>query len=217
MPIRRFVRTWLSPQDRLAEGICALVMVLTVTAYTRAAVDEPTRAEFLIAVLGCNAAWGLVDGATYVFGGIQARGRRIALHRALHSGVGSPAAAHEAVAESVGDLLPDPDRQRQVTAWVEEAARARPPERPSVKREDLYAGLACFILMFLGTLPVAAPYVLLRDVHRAILASTGVAVAMLFAIGWRWGAASGFRPLRAGLLFTLIGVALAVLTQLLGG
>jgi hypothetical protein len=220
MPIRKFVRTWLSPQDRLAEAICGIVMVLSVTAYTRAAMEEPSSTAFLVAILGCNAAWGLVDGGTYVFGSIQTRGRRLMIRRSLSGATGPVQAerhAREVMEEALGEWLPEGERRERVVAWAIEAARAAPPEKPGVRKEDLLAGLACFCLMFFGTLPLAAPYLLLRDLDRAILVSQGVAVLMLFLLGRQWGALSGFRPIRAGLLFTIIGLALSGVTQFLGG
>jgi hypothetical protein len=220
MPTRKFVRMWLSPQDRLAEAICGIVMVLSVTAYTRAEMEEPSSAAFLVAILGCNAAWGLVDGATYVFGSIQARGRRLLVHRALHA-PGTPAEverkAREAIGEAFEGLLPKGERRDRAVEMVIEAARSIPPGRPRVMKEDLLAGLACFCLMFVGTLPMAVPYVFFRHLDRAILASQGIAVVLMFLIGRQWGATSGFRPIRSGLLFTAIGVALSSLTQFMGG
>ena len=59
---RSFTERHFSPENRLAEIICGLVMVLTFTATTGAACEGTTPHGLLRAVLGCNIAWGIVTG-----------------------------------------------------------------------------------------------------------------------------------------------------------
>jgi hypothetical protein len=65
---RRFVYRYLDPGERLGEILFGLIMVLTFTSTARVALgaEEITARELLIAALGCNIAWGIIDGGMYV-------------------------------------------------------------------------------------------------------------------------------------------------------
>jgi len=73
-----FFDRYLEPADRLNEVLFGLIMVLTFTLTAGIAVRENPDAarELLIATLGCNLAWGVIDGAMYVMGSLLERSRR---------------------------------------------------------------------------------------------------------------------------------------------
>jgi hypothetical protein len=79
---RRFVEH-LDPGERMGELLFGLIMVLTFTlgAGIELGGREEAR-ELLIAVLGCNTAWGIIDAALYLMGRLSERGR---LHRLARS------------------------------------------------------------------------------------------------------------------------------------
>jgi len=66
-PAERTSRRVLEPIDRVLEVLFGLIMVLTFTGSLSAA--ESGRAEvraMLVGALGCNLAWGLIDGLMYL-------------------------------------------------------------------------------------------------------------------------------------------------------
>src|SRR6516225_4647236 len=66
----------LSPMERIAEVLYGIIMALTFTgtlSITKA--DKVEVREMLIAALGCNIAWGIVDAVMYVFAILIARAR----------------------------------------------------------------------------------------------------------------------------------------------
>jgi VIT1/CCC1 family predicted Fe2+/Mn2+ transporter len=72
----RFVHRYLDAGDRLGEILFGLIMVLTFTLAARATLGEEGSArELLIAALGCNIAWGLIDGGMYIMGAMLERAR----------------------------------------------------------------------------------------------------------------------------------------------
>src|SRR5213075_2272233 len=79
-----------SPENRMAEVICGLVMVLSFTATTAAVFENTTSHALLIAILGCNIAWGIVDGVTYVLGNLMTRGARARLIMKIKSAPDDP-------------------------------------------------------------------------------------------------------------------------------
>ena len=66
----------LEPSERIAEVLFGLIMVLTFTGSL--SVAEADRAEvrtMLIGALGCNIAWGIIDGILYLMGCLADKGR----------------------------------------------------------------------------------------------------------------------------------------------
>ena len=71
------VRKYLEPGESLAEILFGLIMTLTFTLGAGLLVEEGPQAvrQLLVATVGCNIAWGIIDGALYVVGQIFERGR----------------------------------------------------------------------------------------------------------------------------------------------
>jgi hypothetical protein len=57
-----FIKRHLEPADRIGETLFGLIMALGFTGAVCLGIDEATSRELLIAILGCNIAWGIVDG-----------------------------------------------------------------------------------------------------------------------------------------------------------
>src|SRR6187402_450862 len=76
----------LDPADRIAEVLFGLIMVLTFTGSL--SVAEAGREDIramLIGALGCNIAWGIIDGVLYLMGSLAEKGRDLAAYRAVQS------------------------------------------------------------------------------------------------------------------------------------
>ena len=74
----------LDPNERISEVLFGLIMVLTFTGSL--SVAEANRGEvrtMLIGALGCNTAWGIIDGVFYLMGCLSDQGRGIRALRAL--------------------------------------------------------------------------------------------------------------------------------------
>jgi hypothetical protein len=73
----RFVHRYLDPGERLGEIIFGLIMVLTFTSTARATLGEADSGAgaLLIATLGCNIAWGIIDGGMYLMSAMLDRAR----------------------------------------------------------------------------------------------------------------------------------------------
>lgn len=83
---RRFVYRYLDPGERLGEIIFGLIMTLTFTSTARATLGESENSarELLIATLGCNVAWGIIDGGMYLMSAMLDRARDEARATGLH-------------------------------------------------------------------------------------------------------------------------------------
>ncbi len=208
----------LDPIDRISEVMFGLFMVLTFTG-TLSVVDsgrEEVR-SMLVAAIGCNIAWGFVDGVMYVLRNLVARGRNARLLRVVR-GTARPEQAHRLIGDEIGALsgamaATDLERVRQwiVTQPVPAA------QGVGVTKLDLRGAVAVFLLVFASTFPVVLPFVFIADPGVAKRVSAAVAIAMLFLCGYAWGRYAGLKPWRAGLVMVLLGLAVEAVVIALGG
>ncbi|HPO18813.1 MAG TPA: hypothetical protein PLO07_06425, partial [Rubrivivax sp.] len=149
----------LDPIDRISEVLFGLFMVLTFTG-TLSVIDagrDEVR-DMLVAAIGCNLAWGFVDGVMYVLRNLVARGRKAALLAALRD-ASPPGQAHGLIADQIGPLAGalGPAELERIRQWiVAHPASAGPTV--AVTRADLKGACAVFLLVFLSTFPVVLPF-----------------------------------------------------------
>jgi len=219
VPGPSILHKYFSPENRMAEVICGLIMVLTFTATTGAMFEGTTPHALLIAVVGCNLAWGIVDGVTYILGNLMTRGARSRLILEMKRKPNDPHTA-ELLASRIDTVLGNlltPDQHEQLHAWILQGAANAEPGPTRLKKEDLYTALACFLIVFGATIPVVVPFLLFRNDAIALRVSNGLILVMLFAMGWRWAKFANLNRLRAGLSLLGLGVVLVLITIVLGG
>jgi VIT family len=208
----------LDPIDRFSEIIFGLIMVLTFTGTVRVAEGgEQQIRDMLVAALGCNVAWGIVDGVMYVVTSVVDRARKIAVLRGIRSA--DPEGGRDIVLAALPEALAavtDAAEAERIAARV----RALPeiPLRLGIHREDLLGAVSSCLLTVAATFPPTIPFLVFReDVRRALLVSNAVAVVCLFVAGWYLGKATGARPDALALAMVLVGAALVGTTIVLGG
>src|SRR6266481_9708412 len=89
----------LEPHDRISEVLFGLIMVLTFTGSL--SVAEAGREDvrtMLIGALGCNIAWGIIDGILYLMGCLAEKGRSLRAWRAFKKAP-NPETAHQVIAD----------------------------------------------------------------------------------------------------------------------
>jgi VIT1/CCC1 family predicted Fe2+/Mn2+ transporter len=84
-------------------------------------------------------------------------------------------------------------------------------------KEDWTGAAAVFLLVFLSTLPVVVPFMVMRNAMPALRVSNAIAVTMLFMTGFTYGRLTGYRPAGMGISMVLLGAALVGITMALGG
>lgn len=208
----------LDPIDRVSEILFGLFMVLSFTGtLSVASAGSKEVREMLVAAIGCNIAWGFVDGVMYVLRNLVSRARQARLWT-LALTAAQPEAAHGLIAQEIGALAASIDtagleRTRQ---WiVSQPAGVAPKAR--VTGGDLWGGLGVFLLVFASTFPPVLPFVFFEDLRLAMRVSAGLAIAMMFVCGFQWGRFAGLHPLRSGLVMVALGVAVEAVIIALGG
>src|SRR5512138_3429235 len=95
----------LEPSERIAEVLFGLIMVLTFTGSL--SVAESGREDvrtMLIGALGCNIAWGIIDGVLYLMGCLAEKGAQLSTLQSVRS-ARDPETAHRAIADAVPPAL----------------------------------------------------------------------------------------------------------------
>jgi hypothetical protein len=207
----------LNPVDRVSEMIFGLFMALTfVGVVSMATAGREEIRTMLIAALGCNLAWGLVDAFMYLVRAIADRGRLLMLTRSIR----------EADAEVGHRMLHDalsPPVAKLVTATEVEAMRGRllarddVPDRPRLTRDDFLAAFGVFLIVVASTFPVALPFVFIKDPATALFVSRAIGITMMFLGGLALGRYAGYGSWKTGLVMAGLGMVVIVIVVALGG
>jgi hypothetical protein len=216
-----FFTDHLAPGERLSEMLFGLIMTLTFTlgAGVFVGTAEGASTSLLIATIGCNVAWGVIDGALLILGRIFDRGRLARLGHKITAATDEQRAL-ELVAGELDDTLVSISSEAPRLALYRDVVsrvRSSPRAQPILTGVDVRAALAVFCLVFFASLPAALPYLVIRDPWIALRASNALLIGMLFWIGYRWASYTNFKPLRFGLALTGLAVAMVLIAIPLGG
>jgi len=208
----------LDPIDRNSEILFGLFMVLTFTGTLSVATAGRDDVKLmLVAAIGCNIAWGFVDGVMYVLRNLVVRAREATLARAVRA---APRLedAHHLIATQIGPMaaaLGTPGLERMRQSIIDQPPLAAGGVRMSM--QDLRGALGVFLLVFLSTFPVVLPFVFIDNLQLAMRLSAAIAITMLFLCGYSWGRYGGISPWWSGLVMVVLGVVVEGIVIALGG
>ena len=216
-PIKSSKRV-LEPHERVSEVLFGLIMVLTFTgSLSIATADRAEIRTMLIGALGCNIAWGIIDGVLYLMSSLAEKGRNLVVYRALRK-ASDPQKAQRIVANALPPLIASVVQSAELETLHQRLQQLpEPPDRVHLSSRDWTGALGVFLLVFLSTFPVAIPFIFMQNAHLAMRASNGIAVGMLFAAGIAYGRGVGRSPWAFGIGMVVLGAILVALTMALGG
>ena len=208
----------LEPNERISEVLFGLIMVLTFTGSLSVAdAGRDDVRTMLIGALGCNLAWGIIDGILYLMGCLSEQGRGIRSLRALRKAA-APEAAHRVIADALPPMVAATLGPAEYESMRQKLLRLpEPPSRPRLRKEEWRGAFGVFLLVFLTTFPVAIPFIIMDEVGRAMRVSNAIAIVLLFLTGFAFGRIAEYRPWLTGLAMVVLGSALAAITMALGG
>jgi len=217
----RFVARYLDPASRLGEVLFGLIMVLGVTLTAGLSVAEGSAGvrQLLQAALGCNIAWGIIDGIMYVMNCMTARAEKARLIEAIQRAPDTGTAldiVRDEIEPRFETLTGAQDREALCRSILAYLAQGEAP-RTAVTKDDLYGAVACFWLVFVSCLPVALPFLIFAEPSRALRISNALLIGMLFITGQKWAQYAHTNRLIAGLVMVALGLALVGVAILLGG
>src|SRR5262249_40780645 len=171
----------LEPVERVQEVLFGLIMVLTFTGSL--SVAEAGREDvrtMLTGALGCNVAWGVIDGVLYLMGCLAEKGRKLSMLQALRKTTDAQKAQRlisAAMPPLIASIL-QPAEFDSIRDRLKEIPE--PPSTPRLEKSDWLGALGVFLLVFLSTFPVAIPFILLHNARVAMRISNVIAIVMLF-------------------------------------
>jgi len=216
-----FIARHLTAGERLGELLFGLIMTLTFTLTAGFVVGEGRDAarELLIATIGCNIAWGIIDGGLLILGRVFDRGRAARIGRAIRT-TSDERHAMAAVATEMDEILEHvtaPQARQDLYRHVVGQVRTSPGQRTGVRREDWLAAFSVFWLVVFASFPAALPFVFIEDAWLALRVSNGILITLFFVIGWQWAGYTTIKPWRAATSLTLFGMAMVGAAIALGG
>jgi hypothetical protein len=207
----------LDPVDRLSEILFGLIMALSVTCTLSASSGaSATVRSMLWASLGCNLAWGVVDGLMYLLTTITQRGHGRNVISAVRAAA-TPEQANKLILDEIPDALASGIGPAELKRLRQIAGTGPLPDPPRLHRRDLVGAVGVAGLVCGATIPVSVPFMVSHDPQLALRVSNGIALLMLFGIGWGFGKYAGAPPWRAGLSMIALGAVCVGVTIALGG
>lgn len=218
LPAPKKIPAILDTDVRAPEVLFGLIMMLTFTG-TLSIADagrDDVRA-MLVGALGCNIAWGIIDGFIYLMSCMADKNRNLLAYQAARDARGA-----EAAAGSVARVLPplvasvlSQDELRDIHRRVMQLPVPDVSKWPSGR--DLLGAVAVCLLVITCILPVALPFLFIEHIATAMRVSNAIAIVMLFITGYISPGLMPQRPLLSGLLMVLLGCVLVAMTIALGG
>jgi hypothetical protein len=217
----RFTRRHLDPATRFGEILFGLIMVLTVTLTASFTVAEGKKGvrQLLLAAIGSNVAWGIIDASMYVMNAMVVRRGKIRLVEAVQH-ASDPEAALALVKDGVEPQLQEllgPEKAEAFSKSVLTHIVGAHIKERILTKEDFYGALASFWLVFVSCLPAAIPFLIFSEPQVALRVSNFLLIAGLFYVGHKWARYAGRNPLVMGSAMTAVGLGLVGVAILLGG
>lgn len=164
-------------------------------------------------------AWGVIDAAMYLMNSITVRTSKMRLVTAVQGASSSAAALaliRDEVEPELQELLNPDEREAFSSSVFRHISRAQAPTK-ILSRDDVYGALACFVLVFLSSLPAVLPFLFFAQPRSALRVSNFLLIAILFVVGQKWADYLGINRLACASIVVLVGLALVGVAVLLGG
>ncbi|MBB4289560.1 VIT1/CCC1 family predicted Fe2+/Mn2+ transporter [Rhizobium leguminosarum] len=212
----------IDPGDALGEVLFGLIMALTLTVGSRLVFEDEGLDvhELIVATIGCNVAWGIIDAVLFILGTTFYKSRRLRLFRQIKAARSETAALKMLTQEFPIEEAPFSAKAADTDALYRSlltlASRAD-PRKASLSKDELLAAIAVFFLVSVTSIPAVTPFLLIDNAHLALRVSNLFLIILLFVTGYAWAEFSGGRPFHAGMTMTCLGLLLVAIAIALGG
>ncbi len=209
--------TALDPVYRASEVIFGLLMAMSFIGSISVATDgrEEVR-TLLVAALGCNLAWGLVDAVMLLVAVKTEKRRNRVLLQKLQGGRDN-AAARAAVADELPNAMAKSLGDDGLELLRQRLAATPLPKSSGLTGRDFGDAFIVFLLVVLSTFPLVIPFMVIDETARALLWSRLVAVGMLFLAGALLARYSSGNVWLHGIVMAAIGAVMMAAIMALGG
>ena len=206
----------------MVEMLCGIIMVLVMIGYLKLALGQGFEFQktMILVPLGCNAAWGIIDGIMYVLLNLRQRGKYSNLLSLVKSAKDQNDALTSIEDEFGFTIIGSLNKDDQTNIYHEILKRLTnvAAENPKgISKEDLRVVIVTFLIVFFTGFLLIIPFIIFNDVWLAIRISHIIGLVMLFCIGYRWGKSASRNKIRSGIAITILGVVIVGITEVLGG
>src|SRR5262245_47211105 len=136
----------LAPDERVSEVLFGLIMVLTFTGSL--SIAEAGREDvrtMLIGALGCNLAWGIIDGVLYLMGCLAEKGRSLFTIQAVRKAV-DPRVGQDLILDALPPVLGSVLQPAELEAVRQRLTQLpEPPPRARLEKSDWLGALGIFL------------------------------------------------------------------------
>ena len=211
-------RRVLDTNDRASEILFGLIMVLTFTGSLSIADSGRDDVKaMLIGALGCNLAWGIIDGVFYLMACLAEKSQSLRTFHAARKSA-NPSEAAAIVSDSLPSVVASVLTKEELNSIHQRLVKLpEPAARATLSKHDWLGALGVCLLVFISTFPVAVPFIFVEHIGQAMRFSNAIAVAMLFITGYVYGRLTDYRPWLIGIVMVLFGILLVGMTIALGG
>lgn len=215
-PVRE--KGWINTEDRISEVLYGLITALTFTCSISITKSDKTSVhDMLFGALSCNTAWGLIDAVMFLLMTKTDAERGYTIMRFVRRSKNTGEAR-----QFITDALPPVIAAVLQTEEVEKIRKRisqlpEPAATAGQKLNDYKTAAGIFFIVFLSTFPVAMPFIFSDDLQKALRVSNWTAILMMFFCGWVLGKYAGRNQFLTGILMSVFGAVLVVITIVLGG
>jgi len=225
----RLIFDHIGPTQAAVEFFYGLLMAMTLSNTLRLALigQPPDQITFVItvAILGCNAAWGIADGAVNVLTSHYQNVYYYRLVKEIKDGKDHQAArklAAEVLSEALTEIqenVLDEDSMQKMADVALLAIRKRELVKPRVGPSHMKTAAWCVILNVLAALPFALVYQLTPYINTTLvmLISNIAGAVLLFMIGSFLDRHLGDGQRRLGWIMVGLGLLMMSIIFMLGG
>lgn len=205
--------------DRLCEIFYGVAMVTVVSGIVNVEASGYENIGFtlLFVSLGVNITWGIIDGATSVYGSLVDEAEEDRLVQSLRTDGNRRVEREQATQILQGTILRSlsEEEQSKVVDMLQEGSPQEVREY-SASAEDLKMFLAIFLMDFITVFPVIIPFYVLDDPRSALFWSHFIAILLFVVIGMAWAKYLNKKVARAGLALGLLAIGTIGLTYYFG-
>lgn len=205
--------------DRLSEifyGIAMVSVVIGMVDYGFFGHEDLSYVLFFVA-LGVNITWGIIDGATSVYGGLVDKAEEDRLINTLRSNKNNQEQREDTTEILQGTILrslSEEDRARVV-----DMISAGAPEKIgkySATGDDLKVFLAIALMDVITVFPVIIPLYVIEDSQSALFWSHLIAILIFMLIGVAWAKYLNKNMIKAGLALGMLAAITISVTYYFG-
>ena len=205
--------------DRLCEIFYGVAMVTVVSGMVNYGFsgNNDLGIDLLIIALGVNIAWGIIDGATSVYGGLVDEAEEDRLVNSLRTEKNNQEQRGNVAEILEGTILRSiSDEERSKVVDMVAAGKPEKIRGYGASGDDFQMFMAIFLMDFITVFPVIIPLYIVDDPQKALFWSHLIAILLFVIIGMTWAKYLNKNMMKAGLAMGVLAIVTVSVTYYFG-